>query len=70
MRIKLLTKINACIALLLGALGVTSCGSGIHIKRYGSPEAMYGPPEDMYGVPYVNDTIPEVFEEEVIEQQP
>ncbi|MBR2165983.1 MAG: hypothetical protein IJ915_05535 [Paludibacteraceae bacterium] len=69
MRIKLLTKINACIALLLGALGVTSCGSGILPKRNSGPEAMYGPPEDMYGVPYVNDTIPEVFEEEVIEEK-
>ena len=57
MKIKLLTKINACIALLLGALGITSC---IGPKKYGAPEAMYGPPEDLYGVPYteLEDTIP------------
>ena len=55
MRIRLLTKINAGIALILGALGVTSCGSGIFKRN--SVEAMYGPPEDMYGVPYVDDTI-------------
>ena len=52
MRVRLLTKINACIALLWGALGVTSCNHGV-------PEAKYGPPEDLYGVPYteLDDTV-------------
>lgn len=63
MKRKLLTRINAFIALLLGALGVSSCNNSV-------PEAKYGPPEDLYGIPYteLNDTV-QTEPEDVVEAE-
>lgn len=67
MKAKLLTRINALIVLLLGALGIGGCNN--------APEGKYGPPterktgstyqediEDLYGIPMPPEEDPEEVE--------
>lgn len=53
MRTKFLTRINALIVLILGALGIGSC--------HKAPECKYGPPPENDSTGYQSDDIEELY---------
>lgn len=53
MRTKFLTRINALIVLILGALGIGSCDR--------APECKYGPPPENDSTGYQSDDIEELY---------